>query len=72
MFCPFIDAVINDGLIVLVGKAEKQTFLHTQELDLCIQLQKSQSDKTYPTGDHVITIVPHEKENLILAWLITP
>lgn len=55
-----------------LAKAEKQSFLHTQDLDLCIQLQKSQSDKTYPTGDHAITIVPHEKENLILAWLITP
>lgn len=41
--------------------------------DLCVQLLLAKDEnKVLPIGHHVVSVRPHDKANLIVAWLLTP
>jgi hypothetical protein len=60
--------------LMLLEKAKAQTLYYEKDLDLCVKVMPSASDKTgnYPKGKHVLTLVTPPKKQVIFAWLLTP
>lgn len=57
-------------LFVFTETAKRLEIAHVKDDDICSRLQLEGKEE-FPTGDHVLTIVPKVEQKIIIAWLLT-